>query len=234
MKKGLLANAIAAFSLLGVSAASASIVDVETINALMTPWSVAANPGMSYGVIGDESVGPTVVSVAGDVSASFSYVGGTIAEYVFHPSLSSLAGITPVGVSSDPYGSGNAPTTLRPTGSTGQLMPSSYIEPGNVGPDIYFGALLASFADSSGQVIGAPFAPGDSDANVMVPDGATELLLGVNQDYFGSIMTSGSWTYDVTLIQGSVGGGVPEAPTCLMALLGMLALGTLGARRARA
>jgi hypothetical protein len=97
-----------------------------------------------------------------------------------------------------------------------------------------FGVLVATFANSSGVIIGAPFEPGNLADTVAVPIGATELLLGLSTGPgdFGSL--SGSMSIDVTQLQGGVGGGVPEVPTYLMAALGFLAMAAFGARRARA
>jgi len=112
----------------------------------------------------------------------------------------------------------------------GMRLPTYYTD---LSPAGLIGTLIATFADSNGVIIGTPFEPGNSADTVAVPSGATELLLGLvtGPGYMQSM--SGSMLVDVTL-NGAVGGGVPEAPTYWMALLGMLALAALGARRARA
>jgi hypothetical protein len=259
MKKTLLA-AVAALFLAGAPLASAQVVDVVTVGADATPWSTAANPSMTYGLASTETTGPSVVDVAGDTSVSIKLAAnsGTISEsmrelisYTTGYGNVTESDIYPIGFSGqllvstgryesteETYGSGvdtvSSGWWSRGVGSYGLTLPSYYIDPTNQGGDIYLDTLIASFADSSGKLIGAPFAPdvsvlfGGYDA--VVPTGATELLLGVNSDYFAN--GAGAWTFDVTLEGGGVGGGVPEAPTYWMAALGALALAGLGARRA--
>lgn len=245
MKKALLAT-VAAFFMFGVSLASAQVVDVVTISANSAPWLVSENPTMVYGITSWlKGATPTVVSVAGDSSVSLAYQSGTFSNLQNETGgPTSYTGVTPNGVidmideieGNEYEASGNSPTG-RTTGGlfeSGYYLPSYYIET-TTGPDIWWGALIASFADSSGKVIGTPFAPGENDLDVVVPTGATELLLGVNTYMMGtSWPNSGSWTYDVTQNVGGVDGGVPEAPTYLMASLGFLAMAAFGARRARA
>lgn len=241
MKKLLLA-AIAAFFMLGASLASAQVVDVVYINGYTTPWSIAANPNDAYAMYRSMGNVPIVVSVAGESSISLSatgYVTESILSYGTYSDIS-VSGYNNL----NEFGNGNSPTSLAGVGP-GQgsyfsqaWLPSHFIEPTNTGPDIYLGALIATFADNNGVIVGTPFAPGSSDSSIAVPSGATELLLGVNNDVFeqGGVLVPGgpTWTVTATLTQAGVGGvsgGVPEAPTCLMALAGFLAMAAFGARR---
>jgi hypothetical protein len=114
------------------------------------------------------------------------------------------------------FGSGIGLTGL---GSSGQPFPSFYIDPTNSGPPIYLNALIGAFTDSSGVVIGTPFAPGDGPFTISVPVGATELSLGVNDDIFSD--NSGSLQINVA----GIASGVPEPATWAMMLLGFAGLG---------
>ena len=75
------------------------------------------------------------------------------------------------------------------------LCPSYYM-PSSTYP-IYYEELVGTFTDSSGTIVGTPFAIGDS-ATLVVPAGATQLELGVNdRGYYNdggslSIEVSGS------------------------------------------
>jgi hypothetical protein len=239
MKKALLASVVAAFMTLVAGATSAQVVDVVQVSANTQAWSTTVNPNDVYPYLG--GVGPTTVSVVGDSSVSIDYISGVINPVLWGAGQAS--NILPDGYQGQTYGTGNSPRQLPGYGFASKVLPSNFIEPGNTGPDIYVGALIAAFADSNGKIVGTPFAPyagwtsmasGATDANIAVPTGATELLLGTNNNALNAT-TPYSWTFDVTLTaQVGVGGGVPEAPTYLMALFGVLALGALGARRARA
>jgi hypothetical protein len=242
MRKTLLATVVA-FLALGVPLASADVVDIVAVNGDAAPWSVSANSKYDYVAFGAAGAAASaVVNVVGYSSVSLA-ASGTVTEafYEGYGDYFSVSGIAPTGVYSNDgnkyYGTGNSPYVMTGWGpdadGRSNSLPSNFIETSNTGADILWGALLATFVNGNGVIVGTPFAPGLSDQDIAVPTGATELLLGVNEDYFGA-GTSTAWTVTATLMQGGVGGGVPEAPTYLMGLLGMLALGALGARRARA
>lgn len=63
------------------------------------------------------------------------------------------------------------------------------------GPAICAGCLVGAFADVTGQLVMAPFAAG-LRATLDVPPGATQLLLGVNDNPY--VDNSGSWKVNVT------------------------------------
>jgi hypothetical protein len=82
--------------------------------------------------------------------------------------------------------------------------------------------LIGTFTDSSGVIVGTPFAPGDGPFKVAVPGQASFLSLGVNDNIFSD--NSGGWDIKVA----GLGSPVPEPSTWAMMLLG---LGTLGLAR---
>ena len=96
--------------------------------------------------------------------------------------------------------------------------PSFYMNPSTY--PIYGGELVGTFADSTGQIVGTPFAVGLS-GTFTIPVGATQLQLGVNDDLFGD--NSGSWNIQVT--------GIPEPTTWSLLALGIVTI--LGGRRIR-
>jgi hypothetical protein len=229
MKKVLLA-AVAAFFMLGAPLASANIVSVA---ANSMPWSEIANPSDYYGYNSHGSaltaggvdplkwVPPSVVALnAGDVSVTIAYQSSTAA---FDGWTMTAAGVTGwTGASSSTYESGHNDTS-------GTLLPSYYTPGATKG---LYGVMVAAFANSAGVMVGTPFEPGILSDTVTVPTGATELLLGMSIVGVGTSYT-GSVLMDVTQ-NASVGGGVPEAPTYLMAALGFLAMAAFGARRSLA
>jgi hypothetical protein len=85
---------------------------------------------------------------------------------------------------------------------------------------IYKAELVGTFANSSGQIVGTPFAIGNL-GTFTIPTGATRLQLGVNDTWFGD--NGGSWTIQVSQ--------VPEPATWSLLALGIGAL--LGIRRLR-
>jgi len=113
-------------------------------------------------------------------------------------------------------------------------LPCRYIDPNNVGPPIWVGALIAAFTDSGGAAVGFPFAPfasSEAPYSVGIPTGATELSLGYNDDIQSD--NTGGWDIGVTFSTdilppppeppGSAP-SVPEPPTWAMMLTSFLAL----------
>lgn len=58
-------------------------------------------------------------------------------------------------------------------------LPSSYIN-----EQINHMALIGTFADSKGVIVGCPFLIGDGPVSLVVPDGAERLQMGVNDNLF--------------------------------------------------
>jgi PEP-CTERM motif len=147
----------------------------------------------------------------GTTSVTITYVSGLTSAFGgLAPSVDALGYVGSL------FGSGMGLTGL---GSSGQPFPSFFIDPTNSGPPIYLMALIGAFTDSSGVVIGTPFATGDGPFMISVPGGATELSLGVNDDIFSD--NSGSLQINVA----GISSGVPEPSTWAMMLLGFAGLG---------
>ncbi|HVN03862.1 MAG TPA: hypothetical protein VMT86_05550 [Bryobacteraceae bacterium] len=108
-------------------------------------------------------------------------------------------------------------------GSSGTVEPSYYVDPATY--PIYLGELVGVFADSSGDIVGTPFAIGDS-LSFTIPSGATQLLLGVNDDIYSD--NQGSYTMSINERAGS---SVPEPATSCEMLAGILLIGVPLLRR---
>jgi hypothetical protein len=88
---------------------------------------------------------------------------------------------------------------------------------------IYLVELVGTFADSTGAIVGTPFALGNGPTDIIAPAGATELLLGINDDIYSD--NTGSFLVDVTGPGAAIPPSVPE-PGSLVLLgtsLGLLA-----------
>jgi|GEM_PF-3206327 uncharacterized protein YecT (DUF1311 family) len=71
-------------------------------------------------------------------------------------------------------------SAIGATKVAGEVLPTKYVTSAPVAP----GALVAAFTDTTGQLVGAPFAPGNGPVQVQVPQGATQLQLGFNDAAF--------------------------------------------------
>ena len=217
----------AAILVASVSAASAVTVAVD---ARSGPWSRAANPGFNYG-IGD-NLAPTSVPVIPGTTVTISYDSGL---------TSSFAGVIPTvdanGYVGGIFGSGGIPNVLTGIGSQAPF-PSFFIDPTNTGPDIWLNGLIGTFANAAGVIVGTPFSVGNGPLSELVPLGATQLLLGINDDVFGSVVVDDELVPDNTgslnisvVVSDTSATPLPAALPLFAAGLG--ALGLLGWRRKR-
>jgi hypothetical protein len=177
-----------------------------TVDSLAMPWlwdTVSLNTAFQFGV--QDGIGPTMV----DSSSGISFAAGGTLTITYLSGLTSAFGGTPV-VDGQGYGP-NAPSPFEidangNLGSSGKPFPSFYMSP----YPIYLNTLVATFADSSGNIVGTPFAVFNGPLSVLVPLGATRLQLGINDDIFGD--NTGSLQVSVA----GPGAGVPEPASFLL------------------
>lgn len=207
MKKRILGLALTA-SLMTLSVGANALTVSTSVDATSNPWDITTYQAGTYGISG--STGPTSVSGGGlDFSAgsvfNISFVSGSISLGA-HPSL------TVTDINGIPSGHGG--TTA---GNSGQYFPSN-----SIGSSVLLGALIGTFADAGGNIVGNPFAVGTGPVFV-APAGATQLLLGINDDIFGD--NSGAFQIDVSQSPAAV--PVPAA----VWLFGSAIVGLAGMRR---
>jgi len=168
-----------------------------TVPAQAGPWDPALNPLFDYGEH-DQAPPVAISNLAGVPLAP-----GTALQ------LRYLAGMVSVGAgwpSADASGDAQVPLTS----TSPRSYPSRYLAA--TAYPVNLGSLIGVFA-RDGAVVGHPFKVGNGPLAVVVPNGANQLLLGVNDDHFGD--NSGAWTIEVAL--SSTGGGLST---------GTIALGT--------
>jgi hypothetical protein len=226
MSRTLASVALAASVLVAAGAASAATV---TVQATAGPWDPSVTGNNSYGV-GDQTAATSVKVNPGD-DIVIHYLSGLTSGFGgVGPSVDAL------GYQGGVFGSGLVCALGQCTGigSSGQPIPSYYIDPTNTGPQIALMALIGVFVDSSGKVL-SEFAPGDGPYSVVAPTGAVALQLGFNDDIYTydngklqQIDNTGALSIGVT---GST--AMPEPATWAMLMLGLAMVG-FAARRAKA
>ena len=208
------------FALAGAfSAAASAATIVVPVDSHSGPWSVTANPTLDYGATDFGPIGaPTSVAVAAGDNLTVTYVSGLTSAFdEADPNVD--------GVGYDYLTFGSGPGLSDGVGFFARF-PSYYIDPTNTGPAIYLSALVGAFADASGAVLGAPFAVRDGPLSVTAPAGATQLLLGINDDNFAD--NSGSLSIRVDGVSAA-----PEPGTWALMIAGAGMTGVAIRRRRR-
>ncbi len=189
-----------------IKISSAAVVQGQsttvTVNGDQGPWQQSLNPSFNYG-FGDNQA-PAIVSATSGIPFT---TGGTLTVAYVSGQVNLLPG------NGFPYTDANG-DTADPTNNT--IIPTygdypSYFMNHRSYP-VYAGALAGTFANN-GVIVGTPFPIGDGPATFVIPAGANELLLGVNDDYF--VDNVGSWQISVSyapLVVSSVVNGASFQP----------------------
>lgn len=168
-----------------VSAQNITNVSV-TVKGTAGPWewvNGGLNTAYQYGIGFPGFTAPSVISATNGLrfsvgdSLTIGYVSGSVAG----------------GPSGWPFVDANGDTNAPMNNGYIGHGPSYYMNPATY--PIYVTELVGTFANSSGQIVGTPFAIGDL-ATVTVPAGATQLQLGVNDNLLSD--NPGSWNIQVT------------------------------------
>ena len=185
----------------------AQAVDV-VVTGNTTPWDQTVNPSFTFGAGIPEA--PAIVTntglpfASGDILLVHALSGGVSAGPPAFPTVDANGAIITPGTDPTAY----AGPENDSAGSSGNGFPSKYMGP--YPPDINLMELVGTFADSSGKIVGSPFFVG-SERTRIVPVGATQLQLGVNDDVFGD--NGGSFLVSVAI--------VPEPRLWLLMLSGL-------------
>ena len=162
---------------LGHCASTTTVV----VNGASGPWEVSVNPSYPYGIFANgaqsQNLPPTVV----DSSSGLPFTpGDQLSIASMTPGQSTLYGGE--GASSD---AGGVPGWLASNHG-----PEQYI-----GTNILLEELIGTFANN-GVIVGTPFAIGNGPTIAVIPQGANELLNGVDDDWYND--NGGSVSVSVT------------------------------------
>jgi hypothetical protein len=169
-----------------------------TVNGTAQPWNYVdggLNTNFQFGF--NDGSAPTLVS--GTDGFVFSPGGTFVITYV--------SGLTSYGAG-QPFVDGNgdplyAGGDVSTNPINGGYAPSHYVDPA-LRP-VSINALIGTFADSSGDIVGTPFAIKNGPYDAIVPNGATRLQIGINDIAFSD--NTGFLTVSVT---GPIATAVPE------------------------
>ena len=186
---------------------------IATVSSEAGPWSYVPgglNTSYQYG-IGDQSA-PALVSAADGLA----FLAGDLLTVTYISGLTNPYGLTCPGswcYDADGVGAQNALKSY----TSGTYMPSYYIPAAEY--DVGFMALVGVFVDINGAIVGTPHKLGDGPTALVIPTGATQFQMGLNDDIYSD--NSGSLTVNVS----ETSSASPEPSTwglmigCLLGLL---------------
>lgn len=191
---------------LPVSGVEASTINVVVeVNSHAGPWDPVLNSGYDYGV--HDQVSSTVIDEAFGFDFS---LGNSLTITYLSGTVTAGGGFAWVDADGDTGYIAN-----DNGGSSGQGFPSKYMP---ADWDTYLMALVGTFTDSSGIIVGNPFEIGNGPTIVSIPSGATQLQLGINDDIFSD--NSGSFSVNVEGAPVPIPGAVWLFGSGLISLVG--------------
>ena len=170
------------------------IVDSHT-----TPWDPVLNPSFAYSIDGGP-LPPVVI----DDSSGISLTPGSEITVQWISGLVTCCG-------GDPSVDANGHVNFGDASNANHNHPSQYTP---ADWDTWVMAIMWTFADAGGVIVGTPFEIGDSRV-LTVPIGASRLQLGINDDIWAD--NDGSFEVSIT--------ATPESDTALLFAFGLLGLG---------
>lgn len=182
------------------------------------PWAFSGtqNSNDKYGA-GDQAAPATITATGG-----LSFATGTVFTIKY------LSGKVDVGGGFGSFdANGDTAYVVNKLIALGSNFPSYYL-PASEYP-VFLGELVGTFADSKGDIVGTPFNVGDL-RSVVVPAGATQLELGINDNIFRDNV--GSLTMQISASGG--GGAVPEPSSIILGAIATISgLGCRWLRRCK-
>ncbi len=167
-----------------------------TLNGNQGPWQQSLNPNFNYG--SDDNQPPVVISAASGIPFT---VGGTLTVAYVSGQVDVLPGQIPA---TDANGD-SADATNNTVIATYGNYPSYFMN--HTSYPVFASELVGAFAND-GVIVGTPFPIGNGPATFIIPAGANQLLLGVDDNYY--VDNSGSWdikvTYAPLVVSGVVNG----------------------------
>jgi uncharacterized protein (TIGR03437 family) len=155
-----------------------------TINSDQGPWQQSLNPNFNYG--SDDNQAPVVVSASSGIPFT---VGGTLTIAYVSGQVDVLPGQIPA---TDASGDSADPTNNTVIAIYGNY-PSYFMNHSSY--PVFASELVGTFANN-GVIVGTPFPIGDGPSTFVIPAGANQLLLGVDDNLYSD--NSGSWDIKVT------------------------------------
>ena len=175
-----------------------------TVDGQSGPWDKSVNPSFPYAHDDPIPQPPASVPVVSGQTILVQNATGAV-EGGFG------VWVGPDGYVNDPWG----PQNDRQN-TPGISFPSNYAPSGDY--PIWILALMGTFVDANGHLVGTPFKIGTQSLTLAVPAGASNLLFGVNDDVYADNL--GSFQVEIRFLTGGIPPTITQGPTSQTVLSG--------------
>lgn len=151
------------------------ITVTKVVSSQAHPWAVTLSINHDYPFAGNASQ-PTITTFSAD--DGFGFRAGDVLTIQYGTGLWCITTMVTAGTCVDANGYPNYAPANDQLFNASFYAPSKYINPSSY--PIYLMALVGTFADDRGQIVGTPFKVGNGPVNVTIPSGANRLQLGAN------------------------------------------------------
>ena len=151
------------------------ITVTKVVSSQARPWAVTLSVNYVYPFAGNAAQ-PTMTTFG--AADGFGFRAGDVLTIQYGTGLWCITTMVTAGTCVDANGYPNYAPANDQLFNGSFYAPSKYINPSTY--PIYLMALVGTFADDSGQIVGTPFKVGNGPVNATIPTGATRLQLGAN------------------------------------------------------
>jgi len=170
---------------------------------MATPQNIALGYNYGYSAYGMDNFNLAPTSVG--ASSGLNFVAGNTLSISY---LSGLISTDMLAINREYFDANGNPSidiSIYPNNTSSNISGSPI--------PAYVGALMGTFADAQGTIVGNPFVIGNGPFNAIIPVGSSQLLLGINDGFYNDNFGK----FDIQVADAPV----PEPSSMVLGLMGL-------------